>query len=269
LPEGYRKVCLSTKIGECLELKCSSEQAVAENTPVLVYPDFASDLVEKVVERLEQARAGNSVCVVISMKVPLLLRFLTRLASNPLRELAGIERAVAYYAENQCRSSVVVDVEYNPGVFLCMLLNTLPKTLACMLLRMLRFIKFTLVGLTGFLVNLAVLYLADSVLRVFTESVLSKAVASAVSFEASLTWNFTLHEYWTFRDLNLPRNPKSIAYRWLKFHAGSFGSFIAQIACVTLLSGYFNAPLYASLTLGVILGVVVNYYLSRALAWRS
>jgi len=267
LPGGYRRVCISTKIGECLELKCSSEQAVAENTPVLVYPDFALDLVEKAVEKLEQV--GSDVCVVFTMKIPFLLSFLTRSAFSPLRELTGVERAVAYYAENHCRSRVVIDVDYDPRVLLYMLLNTLPKTLVCLLLRMLRFIKFTLVGLTGFLVNLAVIYLADSVLRVFAGSVLSKAVASAVSFEASLTWNFVLHEYWTFRDLNLPRNPKSIVYRWVKFHAGSLGSFIAQIACVTLLSGYLNAPLYASLTIGVILGVVVNYYLSRTLAWRS
>jgi len=260
---------LSTKIGKCLELECNSEQAVAENNPVLVYPDFALNLVEEVVEKLERLRVGSGVCAVFSMEIPLPLRFLAKFASNPLKELTGVERAVAYYAENNCRSRVVIDVEYNPEVFLYMLLNTLPKTLVCLLLRMLRFIKFTLVGLTGFLVNLAVLYLADSVLRAFAGSVLSKAVASAASFEASLTWNFILHEYWTFRDLNLPRNLKSIAYRWLKFHASSLGSFIAQVACVTLLSGYLNTPLYASLTIGVILGVIVNYYLSRTLAWRS
>jgi len=272
MSEDCEKILVPTRVGACLNLKCEelyrSELCRGGGTLVLLDISCASTtILEKL---LASCSSSHTTTVVVKMRVPAPLAVLSPLLNNPLEELVNNKHAVGYYTAGRDSGGVetYVEVPFNSTLFLYLLLNTMPKPLACFALRVLRFVKFSLVGLTGFFVNLAVLYAANYVLSLILAGVLVKTLASMISFEVSLTWNFTLHELWTFRDLKLSRSPLSVLSRWLRFHIGSLGSFAAQVVSVTLLSGYAGLPLYASLLIGVTAGVVVNYVLSRITTWR-
>jgi len=58
------------------------------------------------------------------------------------------------------------------------------------------FIKYTLVGTTGLILDMIILYCLVEFLH------MPVVPASAISFFVSMVNNFFLHKYWTFRDLS-------------------------------------------------------------------
>ena len=149
------------------------------------------------------------------------------------------------------------------------LYNYLSRIYALLLNEFKRMFRFGLVGLTGFFVNLATIYLSRSILMNYLMKEIATAISSYIGFEVSLTWNFILHEKWTFRDLDLSRSVRSRILRWLKFHIGSLGSMATQVSVVTIMSGFMDYPIYLSLFIGVSLGMLLNYSFSRLYAWRK
>jgi len=73
-----------------------------------------------------------------------------------------------------------------------------------------RFVKFSLVGASGLLVNLACLALLCEALS------LQANLASALAIEVSINTNFLINELWTFRDRRSEQG--GVPRRWLRFH---------------------------------------------------
>lgn len=214
------------------------------------------------------ATSGKNVVFRVRGKLVTVLKFLLR--GNPLERLTGYRDSVGVYVlDSSSREfeTVYLSVGFVDQVQL--LLSALPSALARLVSESLRLLKFSIVGLTGLFVNLAVLHYAASLYANFLSYEQAVACASITSFEASLTWNFALHEFWTFRDYRLDRNLAKLLLRWASFHASSVGSLVSQISFVTLLSGYLKFPLYASLIAGVAAGLLANYFLSKSIVWRD
>ncbi len=122
-----------------------------------------------------------------------------------------------------------------------------------------RFTKFALVGASGIIVNELGLY--ASLL-----AGLHYLLGGAVGFEASVLWNFTLHELWTFHDMR-SGGAKGVLKRLVGYHAASITGLACQLAALALLTGLLGVhPLLANLA-GIAAGFALRYSLSVAGIW--
>jgi len=122
------------------------------------------------------------------------------------------------------------------------------------------FIKFSLVGLSGVVVNVgcftALLALG-----------LNKYLASPSAIELSILWNFLCNNYWTFRGRDsTARTP----VKGLKFNVVSFLSLGISSLTFILLSLYFpkgQPQLYQ--LIGIVPASLVNYFLNSYWTFRA
>ncbi|HID09561.1 TPA: glycosyltransferase family 2 protein, partial [Candidatus Micrarchaeota archaeon] len=87
--------------------------------------------------------------------------------------------------------------------------------------------RFAAVGSLGTVVNLGAMYLAYKVLG------LPYVVGSVVGIEASITFNFTLHEGWTFRERRW-RLSSGILRRLAGFHGSSAASILTTFTSAVM-----------------------------------
>ena len=120
-------------------------------------------------------------------------------------------------------------------------------------------VKFALVGASGTLVNLAVLRLLHGGLGA------PLPLAFLAAFEASLTWNYMLHDSWTFRGQRPPGLASKLRY-WLRYHAAALGGFAAYMAVGMALAALGLGYLLADLA-GIVAGFLANYTLSVYRVW--
>ena len=120
-----------------------------------------------------------------------------------------------------------------------------------------RFLQYCVVGLTGVLVQLAVL----AALR----TVLEEAIALALAILSAMTSNFVINNRWTFRDRRL----ESGAWRGglLRFVAiSSLGALINHSVSLRLHHLTGIDLLWTSLA-GIVLATVWNYHFNRGFTW--
>ena len=136
-----------------------------------------------------------------------------------------------------------------------------------------RWMGFTVVGTTGFAVQIAAL----AALTEFTG--LHYLVATAIAVELAIVCNFALHERWTFRDRLAPPKPlgegglASARERWtrlLRFNALTAVTSIAGSIAVTavLVESASLSPLAANIASVIALGLV-NFAGANALVFRA
>lgn len=134
-----------------------------------------------------------------------------------------------------------------------------------------RYGKFLVVGLTGFLVNLTVFTLVltaispgpssgffQSVTHFLTQTTsdpTDSLIASATAFVLATLWNFGLNNVWTFRT-HLPRR-HSLGYRLALYFGVSLGS-LAINEIVLVVSSTTLPPLYGQ-GVGIIAGSIVGF----------
>ena len=121
-----------------------------------------------------------------------------------------------------------------------------------------RVIRFAAVGASGAVVNLAVVAALGG--RV------PDPVAYVLGWEAGLTWNYVIHDAWTFRGRRAQRGPRGYLVYWLRYHLAAATGFavytLVSIAARLAGAGYLTAPL-----LGIVAGFAANYLLSEHRVW--
>lgn len=190
--------------------------------------------------------------------------------NNPLEKIVNTNGVLALYIsniDNNLFETIYVDLDIDDYIYI--FLTILPKPFFNTFSKTIVFIKFTIVGLTGFLINLLTLYVSTNIYSKTTSYEYATMYGSITSFEVSLLWNFILHEYWTFRDRRLEHSKIHLIIRWFKYHISSTSSFLSQVFFITLLSGYLKQPLFLSLIIGILIGLVLNYVFSSKFAWRK
>jgi len=160
----------------------------------------------------------------------------------------------------------VVEVELSEQDWFDVYSARLPRLLALALAEPLRVAVFAAIGLSGVLVNLAVAGMAFGILQAL--SWVSRPLASTAGFEASLLWNFVLHEKITFKGRGLSARPGAVATRLLKYHFASAVSWISQASSATLLP-LLGAPFLLAQFIGIVLGFIANYILGYAYTWST
>ncbi len=169
------------------------------------------------------------------------------------------------------KATRVVEVLYDVPIYdyVLTIYGRLPKTFLVALHEPLRIIKFGIVGFSGAIVNLGTIQFLSTHYPQLLSSPLGLFLMAFTGFEISLSWNFVLHELWTFRDLELERGIFSRIKRWLKYHVASLGSLLAQSATIGLLTGIFHLEVIVSAAFGILAGFILNYLIGRFYTWKK
>lgn len=128
------------------------------------------------------------------------------------------------------------------------------------------FLRFSTVGLSGTLVDMALLYVLHDPANLGWDLITSKLVASEVAILNNFLWN----DLWTFRHVTrLQPGPWNRLKRLAKFNVICLIGLVLNTSLVTLLSERLGIHyLLANL---IAIGIVVfwNFYLNSKLSWRS
>ncbi len=120
--------------------------------------------------------------------------------------------------------------------------------------------KFMLVGASGAVVNLVVMWLVLKYLAIVD-------AASIAGIEASIVWNFLFHEFFTF-GTRLGRECGSGPFRRLiLYHKASILGIAATYAIMRLLT-LLGVPPLAGQAAGIIAGFILNYRFSTVEVWN-
>jgi len=128
--------------------------------------------------------------------------------------------------------------------------------------RIIRFIKFCLVGLSGVVVNFGAFWLLTRYIG------LLDMAAIILSWAAATLSNFTLNELWTFRDRREGDN-KAVLVRAMKFFLvalTAMGLYYAVYTPLTRFLGVYDLLAYA---IAIVVGLVWNFTASILWTWRK
>jgi len=142
------------------------------------------------------------------------------------------------------------------------------------------FIKFSIVGTIGYLVNQFFLYLfydspafpflpdkgTDAHIIFFTDPDVRLLIATVIAVELAILSNFLWHNLWTFSDRSR-RLPMLL--RLVVFNITSIGSPIISVTTVNVLTPNFGVNAYIANTIGVALGMTWNWMWNTRLIWRK
>jgi dolichol-phosphate mannosyltransferase len=120
-----------------------------------------------------------------------------------------------------------------------------------------RFIKFALVGVTGLLVNTAVLYLGHDIAR------LPLLVASIIAVETAIVNNFVWNNLWTFSRRSFTLG------QFLRFNLVSLGGLVLSVALLYGLVQFFGLYYLVANVLAVGMTTGWNYLLNSLWTWGS
>jgi len=120
--------------------------------------------------------------------------------------------------------------------------------------------KFGIVGLSGIVVNLAILYLLVEFAFV------NKDLASPIAIEISILNNFIWNDSWTFRsDEN--RKYSSRWHRLVAFNVVSAGGAVINYGIFLGLTAWFGVYYLAAQFIGILLGFIWNFMVNRRVTW--
>jgi len=120
--------------------------------------------------------------------------------------------------------------------------------------------KFGIVGLSGIVVNLTILYL------LVEYAYINKDLASPIAIEISILNNFVWNDLWTFRsDEN--RKYSSRWHRLAAFNVVSAGGAVINYGIFLLLTAGFGVFYLLAQFIGILLGFIWNFMVNRRFTW--
>ncbi|KSW12657.1 hypothetical protein CF15_01790 [Pyrodictium occultum] len=122
-------------------------------------------------------------------------------------------------------------------------------------------LRFAAVGASGTLVNLGVLGLLHGRLG------LPLPPSLLAAYEASLTWNYVLHDSWTFRGQRPPGRLSWLRH-WVRYHAAAAAGMASYLAVGEALARLGVHYLLAAF-LGILAGFAANFTISSLRVWTG
>jgi dolichol-phosphate mannosyltransferase len=127
-----------------------------------------------------------------------------------------------------------------------------------------RFAKYCLVGGSGAIIDMCVLYLMADPKWLGLNVSLSKGFSA----EIAMLTNFALNEVWTFRSPGAATGPRSaVIYRLLKFHAICGVGVIFAVAIVTLSHSFCGLHLMVANALSIAIVTGWNFWMNAKFNW--
>jgi dolichol-phosphate mannosyltransferase len=122
------------------------------------------------------------------------------------------------------------------------------------------FIRFCIVGGTGFTINLIFLV---SLTKFFG---LSTVVAQFIGAEIALFSNFLLHHHWTYKSHNVK---KSFAALIIQFHATTWPAILGSTLMVSLSVSVLHLSKPVALIISSAISLLWNFFWSKYVVWRK
>lgn len=121
------------------------------------------------------------------------------------------------------------------------------------------FIKFAIVGGSGVLVNMGLLFILTRFFSIRLE------IASPIAIEVSILTNFSLNNLWTFkkRNTHVPFWSRLFRYHLVTGLAG-----IVNYLVLLLLVNNFGLHDMISNLIGILIGTIITYSLNSLWTWR-
>jgi dolichol-phosphate mannosyltransferase len=123
-----------------------------------------------------------------------------------------------------------------------------------------RVFKFGIVGLSGILVNLGILYFLVSFAN------MDKDLASPVAIELSILNNFIWNDLWTFH----PAETGRLTSRWHRlgaFNLISIGGAVINYGIFLFLTRWFAVYYLGAQLVGIVVAFAWNFFVNRRLTW--
>ena len=122
------------------------------------------------------------------------------------------------------------------------------------------FIRFCIVGGTGFLINMAILATLTHGFR------LPVFAAQFIGAEVALFSNFMLHHHWTYKHNKVE---KSLTSLLVQFHATSWPAIIGSTIMVSSGVEVFHLNAYVALMVSSVTALLWNFGWSKYVIWRD
>ena len=122
------------------------------------------------------------------------------------------------------------------------------------------FIRFCIVGGTGFVINLAILILLHNF---FSFNIF---LAQLIAAEVALFSNFILHHNWTYKHHKVK---KSIITLLIQFHATSWPAILGSAVMVSIFESVFGFNEFLSLVGSSLIALLWNFGWSKYVVWRK
>jgi len=126
---------------------------------------------------------------------------------------------------------------------------------------LLRFCTFCLVGGSGVLVNMGLLWVLTEIAGLYY------LLSSAIGIETSIITNFTLNNFFTFHDRRSP-GFKIFLKRLLKFNTVSLGGLILNMSVLWFLTSVVGFHYLVSNLFGIAAATLWNYVANLLWTWR-
>jgi dolichol-phosphate mannosyltransferase len=132
-------------------------------------------------------------------------------------------------------------------------------TIRLIVYRFARPLRFGVVGLSGIMVNSAILW------ALVRELHLAVLLGSVLATEAAILSNFLLNDRWTFRGVS----ERSFTQRLLRFNGVALGGMAITAGILTALAIYMQLHLLIANVLAVGAATGWNYVVNSRWTWRS
>jgi dolichol-phosphate mannosyltransferase len=123
-----------------------------------------------------------------------------------------------------------------------------------------RVFKFGIVGISGIVVNLGILFILVEFFAI------NKDVASPIAIEFSILNNFIWNDLWTFSSVE-NQKVSSRLHRLVTFNAVSVGGAVINYAIFLMLTSWFAVYYLAAQLIGILIAFVWNFLLNRRVTW--
>jgi len=124
-----------------------------------------------------------------------------------------------------------------------------------------RFVKFCLVGASGFLVNMFFLWFFTEILKIYY------LFSSLMAIELSIVSNYVLNDLWTWHDRG--KEGKSEYFkRMLQYHLSASAGLLTNIAILWLLTELLHIYYLFSNAFGILAGTFLNFFFNDRWTFR-
>jgi dolichol-phosphate mannosyltransferase len=122
------------------------------------------------------------------------------------------------------------------------------------------FVRFSIVGGVGFLINLFLLYILNRIIGV------PIFISQLIGAEVSLFSNFMLHHHWTYKSHNVN---KSVARLLVQFHATSWPAILGSALMVTAGRNILHLSDLFALVISSFIALAWNFAWTKYIIWKN
>lgn len=226
---------------------------------LIVLPEVISRVSDPMSGYFMVRRSAIAGCSLSPVGYKILIEVMGRGQINQIAEVGYV------FQEREAGESKVTGQQYYDYLrhLLRLRLSAKPSVLNLWQFPLGRFIRFALVGVSGLVVDMGMLYLLyDGIGLRLTRSAI-------VAAELAIVNNFIWNDRWTFRDLAAQQRAKrQVLKRFLKFNLVCLAGVVLKIILLNILFNGLHLNAYLANLIAILLVTLWNFWINLKLSWR-